>query len=493
MSSNKLPPEVEEGNIEYKRKLCGLTKYRSIQLQSQMKWRIQEGNGFAIYLIGVDDDGSIVNLNKKDRKESLKNIKKIAKNINAFIEKIEFKENYYEITVKNNFKNLDFYEKRIVFLGESSVGKSTLISVMTKNIIDDGEGSARLALFNHKHEMFTGHTSSISIQYFDYKDPTKVNTKSHKIVLIDLPGNEKYKKTKYYGLQSLDPELIVYVIDNNTSINKIQECIAMTKFLQLPLIIVINKIDIFDPSEITNKIIDVDIISTSCVTNKNINTLKEKFISDTYSDTANQEIEDNTLHLSQMLLEDDIIFQISEVYLLPDIGFIVSGIQMVGEIKNNMKIKLGPLYDNTSDNIKFVDVIITSIHSYQIPYKELGADHLATIVIQFKDNTIKKEFAIKISKNLYLSNYILPLYEEVNCSITLKEHPTNLKIGQQLQIFTRNIIMECIITSIPCNEIIKPEETKECKIKFSKTCYLRKFDKFIFNDGVIKGWGIINL
>ena len=61
----KLPPEVEEGNIEYKRQLCSLSRYRFQQLQSQMKWRVEEGRGTAIYLIGVDDDGTIVKLNTR--------------------------------------------------------------------------------------------------------------------------------------------------------------------------------------------------------------------------------------------------------------------------------------------------------------------------------------------------------------------------------------------------------------------------------------------
>ena len=32
---NKMPKEVEEGNIEYKRMLCNLSRYRITQLESQ--------------------------------------------------------------------------------------------------------------------------------------------------------------------------------------------------------------------------------------------------------------------------------------------------------------------------------------------------------------------------------------------------------------------------------------------------------------------------
>ena len=86
--SIKLEPEVEEGNIEYKRKLYDLTNYRLEQLTSQMKWRINEGNGEALYYIGVNDDGTIYGLDNKEYADTMKNLSKISKKININIVKI---------------------------------------------------------------------------------------------------------------------------------------------------------------------------------------------------------------------------------------------------------------------------------------------------------------------------------------------------------------------------------------------------------------------
>lgn len=55
--TTSLPPEVERGNIEYKLKLVDPTPVRFEHLVTQMKWRLQEGFGEAIYEIGVSDDG----------------------------------------------------------------------------------------------------------------------------------------------------------------------------------------------------------------------------------------------------------------------------------------------------------------------------------------------------------------------------------------------------------------------------------------------------
>lgn len=52
-----LPPEPEFGNVEYKLKLITPSKLRFDHLVTQLKWRLNEGNGEAIYEIGVTDSG----------------------------------------------------------------------------------------------------------------------------------------------------------------------------------------------------------------------------------------------------------------------------------------------------------------------------------------------------------------------------------------------------------------------------------------------------
>lgn len=49
-----LPPEPEHGNIEYKLKLINPSSQRFEHLVTQMKWRLKEGQGEAIYQIGTN-------------------------------------------------------------------------------------------------------------------------------------------------------------------------------------------------------------------------------------------------------------------------------------------------------------------------------------------------------------------------------------------------------------------------------------------------------
>ncbi len=50
---------------------------------------------------------------------------------------------------------------RIAVIGNVDSGKSTLVGVLTKCIMDDGRGSARSKVFNFDHEQKNGRTSSI--------------------------------------------------------------------------------------------------------------------------------------------------------------------------------------------------------------------------------------------------------------------------------------------------------------------------------------------
>jgi len=477
----RLPPEVEEGNKEYKRKLCGLSRYRFQQLQSQMKWRIDEGNGTAIYFIGVDDDGTIVKLKGKERKESIKNIKKIASQIDCYVDTIEFKNNYFEIIIKKNIKLIDFIEKRIVFLGNSNVGKSTLISVLCSNQLDNGKGSARMNLFNHKHEMFTGVTSSISIQ--DYQN------ENVKFALLDLPGKLKYKKTKYYGLLSHDPEIAILVIDQTTTQKSISDIYNFIKFLKIPILFVRNKLDLNINLKKLNYLELENIISVSCLDGTNLNLLKDKINTEIYNtnNLSNYQQKFNNTKLSEILLDNTIIFQISENYYLTDLGLIVSGILLNGELEINSKMKLGPIRDD--EKIIYHNVIITSIHCYQTPYVKLSQDHLGTIVIKFKDPKLNiKNIYSKLSKGTYLSDIELPLINEANVKIKILSK-FEIKIGQKINIFVRNISSESEIKDL---SVINSNHDFDynANLKFSKKLYIRKFDKFIFDNSNYVGYGI---
>jgi hypothetical protein len=103
--------------------------------------------------------------------------------------------------------------------GSVDSGKSTLVAVLTHGadgepLLDDGRGKARTSIFRHKHEVQTGHTSSISQSMLGYDaDGTVLNysginrltaaeisaAAGKMLHFVDLCGHARFLKTALYG------------------------------------------------------------------------------------------------------------------------------------------------------------------------------------------------------------------------------------------------------------------------------------------------------
>ena len=50
---------------------------------------------------------------------------------------------------------------RVAITGNVDSGKSTIVGVLTKGLLDNGWGSSRKKVFNYPHELESGRTSSV--------------------------------------------------------------------------------------------------------------------------------------------------------------------------------------------------------------------------------------------------------------------------------------------------------------------------------------------
>ena len=87
----------------------------------------------------------------------------------------------------------------ITIAGSVDSGKSTFVGVLNTNELDNGNGSARLAVAKHPHEINSGKTSDIALKHYIVKE------KNRAITMIDLCGHEKYFKTTAYGISGHYP------------------------------------------------------------------------------------------------------------------------------------------------------------------------------------------------------------------------------------------------------------------------------------------------
>lgn len=87
--ARKIKKESDDGWIEYKIKLCHFdTPQRLDKLTSQMKFRLYEGEGKAIYNLGYTDDGIPLGIDHDLLFQSLKNLFTIVNTLNAEIKSV---------------------------------------------------------------------------------------------------------------------------------------------------------------------------------------------------------------------------------------------------------------------------------------------------------------------------------------------------------------------------------------------------------------------
>ena len=82
-----LPPEQECGNTEYKLKISSNTlenkPKRFEQLKTQMNYRLNEGIGYCLYILGASDQGKIIGLTSGELEDSESNLYKLIKSNSA--------------------------------------------------------------------------------------------------------------------------------------------------------------------------------------------------------------------------------------------------------------------------------------------------------------------------------------------------------------------------------------------------------------------------
>lgn len=83
-TAGRLDPEIDQaGNVEYKLKILPPSRERFDRLVTQLKWRLLEGGGVAVYEVGVLDDGTPLGLDTLSMIDSLRLLSAMAREVNA--------------------------------------------------------------------------------------------------------------------------------------------------------------------------------------------------------------------------------------------------------------------------------------------------------------------------------------------------------------------------------------------------------------------------
>ena len=484
----KYDRENEFGNIEYKEKLLDKSKERIDRLMSQMRYRCNEGDGECMYILGVSDDGTPTGLTDDEFTESFNNLSMAASSNNYSMSIITTKtipiinKKIYELLIRENNEQ-KYIDIKVAVAGNVDAGKSTLIGTLISGHHDDGNGLSRLLVFNFKHEVKNGRTSSVAhhILGFDTKGnitnynisnksdkktwPEIVKASAKIISFYDLCGHEKYLKTTITGLTSAFPDLCLIIVGANMGISRMtQEHIFLCVTLKIPFVIIITKIDyVSDKKNVLEKTLEsvskllrlpglrkipytisniddvitcaknihaesiVPIFQLSSVTGEGLDYLK-KFLNFSNKSLANTRTDN----------KDTVEYHIDATFSVPGFDTIVGGQLISGNIKIGDKLLLGP------NNETYEQVQVRSIHCKRVPMQSISYGSYVCIGLK------------KINRSsIHKGNVIISLnspqisVKEFDANITvLKTNSMTIKNGYTPMINTNNIRQTAELISI---------------------------------------------
>lgn len=259
-------------------------------------------------------------------------------------------------------------------------GKSSMLGVLVKGDLDDGRGKARVNLFRHKHEIETGRTSSVGMEIMGFDTVGNVITsdtpgrklsweeigkRSAKVITFtDLAGHERYLRTTVFGLLSSSPNYcLLMVAANNGLIGMSKEHLGIAVAQNVPIMVVITKIDICPPNILEQTIQQITKILKSPGAKKMpifINNREEcintatQFVSQRICPIFQvSNVTGQNLDLVRTFLnilphhgryDSDAPFQfhINDTFSVPFVGTVVSGIVKSGVIHVGDNILVGP-------------------------------------------------------------------------------------------------------------------------------------------------------
>lgn len=527
-----LPPEAAEGNVEYKLKLVSPSQSRLEHLVTQMKWRLREGQGEAIYEIGVEDGGLLVGLSPQEMKASLGTLYRMADKLGATLTVLRERtvsrsgdqppRKAAEVLVRKVPEDQQTIEIRVAVLGNVDVGKSTVLGVLTQGELDNGRGSARLNLFRHLHEIQTGHTSSISreilgftsqgqpVTYGQCRTPEELCELSSKLItFIDLAGHHKYLRTTVFGLTGHSPHFVMLVVNASSGMTGTgRDHLLLALALQVPLAIVVNKVDTVGSATLAKTLAQLHTLLKGPACKK----LPLEVLTEDDALTAAARLREESvvpvflvscvhgdgLRLLYTFLNvlppghgpkerDGLMrmtpeFQIDETFQVPDVGTVVGGLLTRGVLREDDRLLAGPANDGT-----FYPVRVLSVQRNRVPCRLVRAGESATLALAPSAGAVLRRGTVLCHADSR------PVAARLfRARVRVLSHPGRLSVGFQAMVQVGNVQQTAVVVGVRggssatlgCTDrgvlLFKFVRQPEC---------LRQGSRLLFHQGQAKGIG----
>lgn len=427
-------------------------------------------------------------------------------------------------TIENSLQDFAKIESsKFVVLGNVDSSKSSTIGVLTKNILDDGNGYARSLITKLKHEQETGRTSSHSFHY--------IINKNEITTLVDLCGHERYLKTTMFGVMGLFGDYGMIMIGANMGLaGMTAEHMQILMANKLPFLTIVSKIDICPPNILHQVKRELDrvakrykkeiiyfedeeteingsylkdshkliierlqqrdtslmpVIMTSNKTGHNINFLKELICN--IRSQAYLERKGVIVKQAEEKTKDyPMIMYIDGTYAIPGIGIVLSGTVKYGSISLGQKLYLGPINNN------YITIIVKSIHncvSENVNILHENESGSIGIRLESKGSYSRDMFN---KGQVITDNYDFAMKNtcySFKCTVAIFNHPTTIKNGYQSMIHLRTV-RQPVKFFIENDKVLRTGSKEDLTLKFlQRPEFILPDTLFMFRDGRVKGLG----
>ncbi|KJR89341.1 GTP-binding protein 1 [Sporothrix schenckii 1099-18] len=416
----------------------------------------------------------------------------------------------------------DVIETRIAVVGNVDAGKSSLLGVLVKGDLDDGRGRARVNLFRHKHEFETGRTSSVGMEILGFDTRGRVvasdtpgrklsweeiGKRSAKVITFtDLAGHERYLRTTMFGMMSTAPNYcLLMVAANNGLIGMSKEHLGIALALNVPIMVIITKIDICPPNILAETITQITRVLKSPGARKIPIFIKNR---DDCVNTATQFVSQRicpVFQISNVTGQNlDLVrtflnilphhgrydaggafeFHVNDTYSVPFVGTVVSGIVKSGVAHAGDAIWIGP-----DANGHFAPTSIRSIERKRLGVPAASAGQSAS----FSLKKMRRKDVRKGQVVLHRTDDSTPprVYREFVAEVLILSHATTIKHKYQATVHVGPVHQTCAIVDMD-RPLLRTGERALVAFRFlQRPEFLVPGDRLLFREGRTKGLGII--
>ncbi|KAA8901691.1 P-loop containing nucleoside triphosphate hydrolase protein [Sphaerosporella brunnea] len=506
-------------------------------LKELLRTRIEEGRGECLFDVGTENNGESMGLSREEYAAALVAVRAAAKELRAGVTVLMTKNvgepaTDVETTTSNDVsakvmvrrqpESVDeLLEIRVAVVGNVDAGKSTLLGVLTKGTLDDGRGRTRVNLFRHKHEIESGRTSSVGMEILGYDvdsnivvsgDPGRklkweeIGHRSAKVIgFTDLAGHERYLRTTVFGLLGTSPDYVMLMVAaNNGLIGMSKEHLGIAMALNVPVLVVITKIDICPPQILQQTITQLTKILKSPGARKIPIFIKSK---EEVINTATQFVSERICPIFQVSNVTgeglDYVrtflnilpfhgkfdstapfeFHVNDCFSVPFVGTVVSGVVKSGVIHAGDSILIGP--DSLGN---FTPTVIRSIERKRLPVPVCSAGQSASFALKrVRRKDVRKGMVV-----LPKQEGVTPkAFWQFTAEVLILSHATTIKPKYQAMLHVGPVSQTCRIVAID-RDLMRTGDRASVVFEFcQRPEFLCAGDKLLFREGRTKGLGIV--